>query len=260
MAAVSFVTHSKHLALFAVIAFSFIIAVTDGCSDDDDCDIEMNQVCCNSECVYESSCVGRYCTSDTNCSSSESCCSSECTSGDCWGSSCSNDSDCGDWGRCCYGTCQYAYDECYEPLSAFQLVLIIIGSLFFTCLIAVCICGRIICSSNDGQTYWRIRSRRTTTPATVTTTSSVAHPPTNPPQRVTKTIYTRRVVHVQRSYQQGYPYYPPPQQTTNRPPKIDNTLAVIGQPPPYTATPQGRSGGVYAPQPSYGAIQSSQVV
>lgn len=259
MAAVSFVTHSKHLALFAVIAFSFIIAVTDGCSDDDDCDIEMNQVCCNSECVYGSSCVGRYCTSDTNCSSSESCCSSECTSGDCWGSSCSNDSDCGDWGRCCYGTCQYAYDECYEPLSAFQLVLIIIGSLFFTCLIAVCICGRIICSSNDGQTHWRIRSRRTTTPATtVTTTSGVAHPPTNPPQRVTKTIYTRCVV--QRSHQQGYPYYPPPQQTTNRPPKIDNTLAVIGQPPPYTATPQGRSGGVYAPQPSYGAIQSSQVV
>ena len=62
MAAVSFVTYSKHLALFAVIAYSVIIAVTDGCTDDYECDIEMNQVCCNRECVYGLSCVGGYYT------------------------------------------------------------------------------------------------------------------------------------------------------------------------------------------------------
>ena len=93
MAAVSFVTYSKHLALFAVIAYSVIIAVTDGCTDDYECDIEMNQVCCNRECVYGLSCVGGYYTSYSNCSSDESCFSSECSSGDCWHCSCSNDSE-----------------------------------------------------------------------------------------------------------------------------------------------------------------------
>lgn len=86
MAVVCFKSHPKHQALFVVICFSFIIAVTDGCTYDFDCDIEMNQVCCNSECVYGSSCIGRYCTSDANCSIDESCCKSECTSDDCLGS------------------------------------------------------------------------------------------------------------------------------------------------------------------------------
>lgn len=94
MAVVCFKSQSKHQALFALICFSFIIAVTDGCTYDFDCDIEMNQVCCNSECVYGSSCIGRYCTSDANCSIDKSCCKSECTSDDCLGSSCSNDTDC----------------------------------------------------------------------------------------------------------------------------------------------------------------------
>lgn len=261
MAVVCFKSHSKHQALFVVICFSFIIAVTDGCTYDFDCDIEMNQVCCNSECVYGSSCIGRYCTSDANCSIDESCCKSECTSDDCLGSSCSNDTDCEFFiERCCYGTCKYANEECYEPLSSGQLAAVIvcsiIGSLFFICLIAACTCGRAISSGGDERTHRRITPRRRTAPATVTTTRRVAQ--TNPPQRVTATIYTRCVV--QRSYQQPYPYQRPPQQTTNRPPKFDNTLAASGQPPPNTAAPKGRSGGVYAPQPSYGAVQSVQVV
>ena len=82
--------------------------------------------------------------------------------------------------------------------SSFQLAGIIIGLIFFTCLIVACICGQLIGSRGHEQTHWRIRSRRTTTPDT---TKRVAHPPTNPPQGVTATIYTRRVV--QRSYQQG---------------------------------------------------------
>ena len=186
MTVVCFKSHSKHQALFAVIAFSFIIAVTDGCTYDYDCDFEMNQVCCNSECDYGSSCIGQYCTSDANCSSDESCCLSECTSGDCLGSSCSNDTDCEVFERCCYGTCKYANEECYDPLSPGELAAVSISSIVgplscFICLIAACACT----------------SGRRTAP----TTRRVAQ--TNPPQRVTSTIYTRCVV--QRSYQQAYP-------------------------------------------------------
>ena len=244
MAAVFLVTHSKHPALFAVITFSFIIAVTDGCTYDTDCPYITSQVCCNGECVYDSSCVGRYCTSDSNCSSDESCCSSECEYGDCLGSTCSNDTDCGVFERCCYETCQDTYEECHKPAgSAGVIAGAIIGSFCFSlCLIGGCKYYCRLSSSDSEQTHSNTRQVVQTTP----------------PLTVTSTTYTRCVV--QRSIQQAYPYQPPPRQTTNRPPKIDNTLAASRRPPPYNAIPQGRSGGLYAPQTSYGAVQSAEVV
>lgn len=65
-------------------------------------------------------------------------------------------------------------------------------------------------------------------------------------------------------YPQGRPYYPLPQseqqQTTNPPPYNPQKTADSEQPPPYSTEPQAASGGVYAPQPSYGTIRSAPAV
>ncbi|KAL9972167.1 hypothetical protein ACROYT_G018422 [Oculina patagonica] len=103
MSAFSFAIFFKSAAL---VAFS-LVAVSDGCSLKNDCGV--NQVCCEYRCVYASSCVGRYCISDTGCSSGESCCANECV----YGSSCVNrsctrfESDCSRGESCCNSKCVY---------------------------------------------------------------------------------------------------------------------------------------------------------
>ena len=59
MEAMSFAVYFKYVAMVALIGFSLAI-LSDGCIYSSEC--EVNQVCCYSDCVYGSSCVGQYCS------------------------------------------------------------------------------------------------------------------------------------------------------------------------------------------------------
>ena len=63
------------------------------------------------------------------------------------------------------------------------------------------------------------------------------------------------------SYQQAYPYYPPPEygqpQTFNPPPYTAGVMAASEQPPPYPTPSEEESGGVNTPKRSYGTIPSA---
>ena len=229
--------------VFVIIACS-LVASSNGtwCSSYQTC--ATGHVCCNSVCVYGTNCLGQYCTFDSDCSSGERCCNSNCHYGsDCIGASCSTDTDCGSFEYCCDGSCSYNSDCYYDPTG------VILGSLFgaviFICLVSLCIfyaCRRRQTTVRPGRV---IVGQRVTT---VTTTRTVpqSHPPypgQMPP-----------------SYQQSYPYQPLPQyeqhQAAAPPPYNPGTTRGSEQPPPYSATTQGNSGGVYAPQTSYGAVQT----
>lgn len=74
MAPVSSVFPVKYVVLFFLIAFSlFAVSHAEYCFKTSDCG-SPRQLCCNSECVYRSSCLGLDCAFDSECSSGESCC------------------------------------------------------------------------------------------------------------------------------------------------------------------------------------------
>ena len=234
----------NYAAMVAVIGFS-LAAVSDGCTDKGDC--EVNQVCCDGECVYGSSCVGRYCSSDFDCPGvAESCCSRKCRyRSDCLGLSCFSSSDCGDIGSCCHGTCQNEYDSCFN-FTAAVIASSVIGSLLFICMISMCI-------------FFARRRRRTVQGRVVATTANNTRYSIqgNPP------YYGQAPPSY--SYQQGHPYYSFPQyeqqqHAANPPPYNPETVAGSEQPPPYSAETQEATGGVNAPKPSYGTITSAPPV
>lgn len=219
---------------------SWLFAVSNSCSRYsylDSC--EYKQVCCNNECITGSDCLNHYCTSENDCSFAEVCCNKKCRNSlNCEGFPCSTDSDCGFMTSCCHGTCKD--DGSCTFVSIAVIVGSVVGGLIFICLVSVC----IFFACRQRQTT--ARPGRVITATTVTSTSGV--PRANRP-------YPRQVPP---SYQQGYPYYPPPQseehQTAAPPPYNPDATRASDQPPPYSAATQGRSGGVYTPQPSYGAV------
>ena len=236
------------LALFALLSCSLGATSNGWCTDKSDC--SLNNVCCNNECVYGSNCIGRYCTLDSECSSFESCCSNQCQSGsDCLGFSCSIDSDCGSWESCCFGKCQHSYEDCYDS------TVVIIGSIFGSLLLIFLISMCFIIARRRQRRIHRggrliVAGRRVTATTTITRCATQCNPP-----------YRGQVPP---SYQQVYPYYPPPQygqpQTINPPPYSSGTIASSEQPPPYPAASQEGSGGVHAPKRSYGTIPSAPAV
>ena len=234
-------------ALFALVFCSLGSTSSAWCTGNSDC-TSLNNVCCNNECVYGSNCIGKYCTLDSHCSSHESCCNNQCKSGyDCLGFSCSIDSDCGNWESCCFGKCQQSYEDCYDSTAV--IISSIFGSLLLIFLVTMCI---IIARRRRG----RIRrgrviiGRRVAPTTTITRCTTQSIPP-----------YTGRLPP---SYQQVYPYYPPPQdgqpQTFNPPPYSAGTMAAAEQPPPYPTPSEEGSGGANAPKRSYGTIPSAPAV
>ena len=250
MAVASFVFSIKQIALSALVTFVFVTVNSSyGCTFNSDC--ARNQVCCNRECVNGASCVGHYCSSDFDfpCSitGGESCCNKKCVKGsNCLGYSCSTDSDCKVLETCCHGTCQNSYEDCYN--SAGVVIGAIIGSLVFILFFSVCIC--LACRRQRRLQGSIIIIGEGTTANTFTATGATRE---NPPHQG----------QIPPPYQQGYPYYPPPQyehpqQTTSFPPPYNpGTMAGSDVPPPYTAESQGLSGGVYAHRHSYGALPSA---
>ncbi|KAL9972170.1 hypothetical protein ACROYT_G018426 [Oculina patagonica] len=188
-----------------------------------------------------STCVGQYCSSDSDCSSGESCCNGECKySSDCFGYSCSSNSDCGSWESCCNGKCQYSSDDCIDSTAA-VIAGAVIGSLVFICAISMCIF--FVHRRQRTIRYGRVIEGQRVTATTVTTAG--ANVQSNPPHpgQVIPPSYS-------------YPYYPPlqfehQQHTINPPPYNPGTMAASEQPPPYTEVPQGGSGGVDAPKTSF---------
>lgn len=91
------------VTLLALVASSLVVLgdnLCDECRGDD-------QVCCNGDCFYGSSCLGLSCSSDLNCSRGESCCSNSCVNGsNCLGQNCSSDSDCSSSESCCDKKCK----------------------------------------------------------------------------------------------------------------------------------------------------------
>ncbi|KAL9971894.1 hypothetical protein ACROYT_G018115 [Oculina patagonica] len=162
----------------------------------------------------------------------EICCSSKCRDNrDCVGYPCSKDSDCGNGEYCCNGKCS---EKCTSAATIGIIVGAVVGSLVFVCMIVVVAC--------------RLRQRSRATITTITTASAIQRNAPHPGQ-----------VPMPGSYQQGSPHYPPlqneqQQHMTNPPPHYPEITTASEQPPPYNAAPQGVSGGVYAPKPSYGAI------
>ncbi|XP_078369210.1 uncharacterized protein LOC144653156 [Oculina patagonica] len=243
MAAFSFAILFKCTALVALIAFS-LLAVSDGCTFSIDCH-GWNQVCCNYICVSGSSCVGRYCSSDSGCYFGESCCNNKCKYGyNCLGSSCSTDSDCGIGLNCCDGKC--TNDRCSDSTAAI-IVGAVIGSIAFIIMISLfiaCACRRTF--------HGRIIAEPSETATTVTIPGTIQ---SNPPHQgqVPPSV----------SVTQGYPHYPPAQyerqqHPTNPPPYNPEAMTVSEQPPPsYTEATQEVSGGAYAPYPSNGAFPSA---
>ena len=231
--------------VFVIIACS-LVAFSNGtwCSSYQTC--ATGYVCCNNVCDY-GNCLGQYCILDSDCSSDESCCNRKCHYGsNCIGVSCSTDGDCKSYENCCYGLCSNS--DCY---SYYDPTPVIVGSIFgatiFICLFSMC----IFCACRRRQTTVRpgrviVEQRVTTVTTTRTVPQSNPHYPGQMPP----------------SYQQGYPYQPLPQyeqhQAAAPPPYNPGTTRRCEQPPPYSATTQGKLGGVYAPQTSYGAVQLLQ--
>ena len=200
-----------------------------------------NQVCCNHECQFGSSCVGLSCTSQNDCGITESCCNNVCTAEiDCSGLDCSSDLDCGQPNIliCCNGVCQY---DCFNWNLIIGLISGLLAVIFIITMCIFCACRRRR-TVHRGRIIVGQRVTRTTTirsaPASTQPYPTQAQP-----------------------YQQGHPYYPPPQyeqHQTNRPPPYNlGPSTASEQPPPYTEGPQGGAGRIYTPIPSYGAVASA---
>ena len=220
---------------FMLVASS-LVAVGNGWCSRYSSSCDSNQVCCHDQCVTGSDCHNLHCQTDSDCSSGESCCSSQCKGryNGCDGFSCRSRSDCSNFEHCCDGICQDDYCD-YSDTPPPVIIGSVCGTLILFCLISMCIffaCRRRRSIVRPGRV---IVGRRVTS---VTTTRHI--PQANPP-------YTGQVP---LPYQQGYPYYPPPQyqqhQTAAPPPYNPGVTGPSQPPPPYNP--------VYAPQKTYGAV------
>ena len=228
------------LIVLLTVSSSFFAVSYGWCSQDDSSSCSSREVCCNHLCISGSSCFGFVCSVDSDCAISESCCSGRCRP-ICFGYSCSSDRDCGS-AACCDGKCSFDSD-CDTPTAV--IIGSVCGVLIFACLLSMC----VYCACRRRRVHHgRVIVGQRVTTATVRTTRTTAQP------------YPPYVGQIPPPYQQGYQYYPPPQyeqhQTAVPPPYNPGTTATNDQPPPYSAATQGRSGGVYTPKPSYGAIQT----
>ena len=76
----------------------------DYCSSNTQC--PRNAVCCNSRCVPGNSCIGRSCVLQSECGFDESCCNDLCVYGkDCSGQGCTDNFDCSGGQVCCGQKC-----------------------------------------------------------------------------------------------------------------------------------------------------------
>ena len=232
----------RALLIVLLTVSSSLFAVSYGwCSQYDSSSCSAFEVCCNHFCISGSSCIGQVCSDNFDCATSESCCGGQCRF-ECSGYSCSSDTDCGVAESCCDGKCSYD-SVCYDPTAV--IIGSVCGVLIFACLLSMC----FYCACRRRRVHHgRVIVGQRVTTATVRTTTTTPQP------------YPPYVGQIPPPYQQGYQYYPPPQyeqhQTAVPPPYNPGTTATNDQPPPYSAATQGRSGGVYTPKPSYGAIQT----
>ena len=245
------------LLLFSSSLFKVSEGWCSGCGDD--------QVCCNSLCIYGSSCLGFACTTGSymdNCPFGESCCNNVCVNGsDCLGQSCSYSTDCGEGEICCSGKCTFGYDCIGQPCWTDDDC----GSIEYCC---GGTCGDNDCNDAD-NTFWVILSliggsvlliiaisvfvrciyRRGLRPAYGSVIEG---------QRVVPTTNAPDLGQFPPSYQQGYPYYPPPQYE-QYPAYNEGTTKSSEPPPPYSDAHETSSGGVSATRNNYGAVQNSSL-
>ncbi|XP_015758080.1 PREDICTED: keratin-associated protein 5-1-like [Acropora digitifera] len=97
---------SNAVVLLLIVSFRFSVIFSWCSRSSSSCG--SYQVCCNSQCVYGSNCLGESCSWDSHCSVDESCCSGKCRYGStCLGKYCSKTSDCSVNEACCGSKCQY---------------------------------------------------------------------------------------------------------------------------------------------------------
>ena len=173
------------------------------------------------------------CFDNVDCGLNQVCCNHKCVHGSSCGtpsSGCTSDFDCSGDGCCFNGKCKA--DGC-GPDTIFIAIGAVFCGLFIIVLIIVCI---------------RAARRRE---STVTIERTV----------ITTTDDSPFHDQVPSSYKQGYPHPPPyhfGQPQIHYPPSYNTgSTTASGQPPPYTTASERRSGGVYAPRPSYGALRSA---
>ncbi|XP_032223108.2 uncharacterized protein LOC116604613 [Nematostella vectensis] len=182
------------------------------------------KTCCNNECVYSSSCEGRYCSSDYDCNSN------------------------GNFLNCCSNSCQWDY--CYNPIPAIiggtiaaivVIIAIIVGVSYFCC------CRRPV-RATGGRVITAPQQQ------IITTTTTSNYPP--PPMPSAQGPYQAPLG----TYQGPAPPYPqlpgygpplqgdypggyvaggaqPPMQYQS-PMGMDNLGASVPQPPPYSQANQ----------------------
>ena len=242
-----FILHVKNVALLVFFVSSLFTVIEGSCDDckdyqtccgdvcidgsscycSSDWDCSGGERCCSDACVNGSNCLGQTCSTDSDCSSGGSCCGMKCKYGyDCIGQPCSSNADCGSYEYCCGDTC--GYHDCSVDDAVWIILGSIFGSLFFILAIFLCVYRR------RRPAYGRVLEGQR-----VITSTTITNPPylgQSPP-----------------SYQQGYPYYPPPQYV-QYPPYTDGTTKASEPPPPYSGAPEGRSGGVSSAQNNYGAV------
>ena len=87
------------------------------CSLESDCSV--NQACCHSKCVQGINCAGQRCVFDSDCSVNQACCYSKCvTEKNCLGQPCDSHSDCSSGQSCCNGKCKSGLSCIGEPCSS----------------------------------------------------------------------------------------------------------------------------------------------
>ena len=240
--------------LLLVLFASSLLKVSEGwCNDCED-----DQVCCNFECIYGSSCLGLYCTTgrdSTGCSLGESCCNNVCVNvSNCLGQSCIYSTECGVGETCCNGKCISGYDcsgqpcwtddDCgstyccggtcgYNDCNADNTLWVVLGLTCGSVLIVIVISIFVRCIYGRGvrPAYGSVIVGHRVVPAT-----NAPYLGQSPP-----------------SYQQGYSYYPPPQYE-QYPAYNEGTTKSSEPPPPYRTAAEGRSGGVSATPNNYGAV------
>ena len=189
-----------------------------GCSFDSDCSFDQ-RCCVSSKCVEGNNCLGQSRSSNFDCSSGQVCCNRKCKAGSsCIGESCSSDGDCLILENCCKGKCSNS--DC--DLTSFIIGLSVGGGVLATCVLVASI-------------YGAIRRRRrlrlllgTNVTQNITTTITTREDGTEVViGDITTSISSAPVTQCNPIYQ---PEGPPSDQPRD-------------QPPPYTETPTGGSGG-----------------
>ena len=211
-ASVVYIPSLKDL-IFAVIIFSSMFSVTaawcaGGC-------FKEGFVCCNSACIQGSSCVGLSCSNYDGCSSGETCCNNICVNGtSCLGKGCSVESDCASSEVCCSGTCKdgygciglsckanydcTSYEYCCGGICSYEedcddfAIWVVLGSIFACLFIILVLFMLVVCFCRRRRRYYgRVLEGGRLPSVTTVGDSSLSYP------------YLP-------SYQQSYPYCPPP--------------------------------------------------